>query len=55
MPLPMMTIPEVATHLRCHPLTVRSLLNRGLRYVRVGRSIRIEPEALAEFIQRNRR
>lgn len=51
---PLLTVVQVAAQLNCHPLHVRNLLRRGLPHVRLGRAIRVEPQALAEFIRANR-
>ncbi len=52
------TVDECAIYLRIHPKTVRSLIylgeeEGGLRCVRIGRAVRVEKEALDEFIARN--
>jgi excisionase family DNA binding protein len=45
-------VPEVAEKLRCGKATVHELIRAGkLRSFRVGRLIRVSPEALEDFIR----
>lgn len=47
------TVAEVAAILRCSQTTVRELLRSGeLRSYRVGRNVRVRPEWLDEFRER---
>ncbi len=49
------TVDEVAVQLRLHPLTVyRAVKDGRLEALRIGRSIRITPQAIHDFIQRPR-
>lgn len=44
-----LTVDEVADHLKISPWTVRRMISRGeLRAVRYGRTIRIDPKDLAK-------
>lgn len=46
------TVDEIAAQLRLHPLTVyRAVKDGRLEAFRIGRSIRITPDALEAFIQ----
>jgi|GEM_PF-6331192 len=52
------TVDESAIYLHVHPKTIRSLVylgedEGGLRCVRIGRAVRIEREALDQFIAGN--
>jgi excisionase family DNA binding protein len=47
---------ETAEELDCSPRMVRKLVEtRQLDSIKVGRLVRIEPEAISRFIERNRR
>ena len=49
----LLTIPDIAVLLQVSTKTVRRLIDRGeLDAIRIGRSIRIQPEALALLISR---
>lgn len=51
----LLTIQETAGRLGLHPQTVRKIVKSGrLRVARIGRSIRIRPEDLEEFIESSR-
>jgi len=51
-PSRLLTVSEVAGQLRLHPMTIRRMLNRGqIRAFRLGRAIRIDPEAVATFLE----
>ena len=48
---PTMSIEQVAVYLNRSTQTIRRLITKGqLRAVRVGRSLRIEEKALADFL-----
>ena len=50
---PTMSLEQVAIHLNVSTQTIRRLVSRGeLRAVRIGKSLRIEEKALAEFLNR---
>lgn len=43
----MLTVDEAAERLRCHPATIRRMIQRGdLEHVKVGRVYRIPPDAI---------
>jgi excisionase family DNA binding protein len=47
----LLTIPEAAAALRCHPQTIRNLLRAGkLRTVRIGTRHRIPMNAIEAFV-----
>ena len=49
----LLTVQETATRLKVHPLTVRRYVASGrLQSVRVGRGVRIDEEALDQFLGR---
>jgi excisionase family DNA binding protein len=49
-----MTVNEAAAALEVHPKTVRSLIASGkLAAYRVGRCVRVTPQAIEEFRRRN--
>lgn len=48
------TLPEVAAALSVSPKTVRRLLGRGFPCVRVGRSVRFEPQAVVRWLTARR-
>ena len=51
----LLTADEVAERLRTTARFVRRLVaERRIEYVKVGRLVRFEPRALAEYIERNR-
>ena len=51
----LLTADEVAERLRATPRFVRRLVaERRIAYVKVGRLVRFEPAAVAEYIERNR-
>ncbi len=53
-PEPMQTIEQVATWLNVARSTVYLMLERGeLPVVRIGRSVRIRPEDVREYLERN--
>jgi excisionase family DNA binding protein len=44
----MLTVEEAAELLRCHPATIRRMIQRGdLAYVKVGRHYRIPDDAIS--------
>jgi excisionase family DNA binding protein len=48
--LELLTVGEVATRLRVSPVTVRRLIKSGdLEAVRIGRLVRVAPEAVADY------
>jgi excisionase family DNA binding protein len=48
----LLTIQETAGRLGLHPQTVRKIIKSGrLKVARIGRSIRIRPDDLEEFIE----
>ena len=50
-----LTVEEVAEQVQIHPDTVRAEIRRGhLEAWKAGNSLRIEPEAVAEWKQRKR-
>ena len=58
MELKLLTVDEASQYLRIHPKTVRSLIylgedEGGLRCVRIGRAVRVEKDALDEFIAKH--
>ena len=51
----LLTGDEVASILRATPRFVRRLVaERRIEYVKVGRLVRFEPRAVADYIERNR-
>ena len=49
---PLLTIKDVARFLNCSKRTVQRLIDsRDLEVVRIGRSVRVRPEALKAFIE----
>ena len=51
----LLTADEVASRLRATPRFVRRLVaERRIEYVKVGRLVRFEPRAVADYIERNR-
>jgi excisionase family DNA binding protein len=51
----LLTGEEVAERLKTTPRFVRRLVaERRITYVKVGRMVRFEPEAVAEYIERNK-
>lgn len=53
-PRPMHTIEEVATWLNVARSTVYKLIERGeLPVVKIGTAVRIDPEAVREYLERN--
>ena len=51
----LLTGDEVAERLRTTPRFVRRLVaERRITYVKVGRLVRFEPQAVAEYIERNK-
>lgn len=50
----LLTLPEVAGILSVSPKTVRRLLGRGFPCVRVGRSVRFEPQAVVRWLTARR-
>jgi excisionase family DNA binding protein len=49
---PLLTVKEVAQFLRCSTRTVQRLIDtRELEAVRIGRSVRVRPEALKKLIE----
>lgn len=50
----LLTIQQVAEYLSVSPKTVRRLLGRGFPCVRVGRSVRFEPQAVARWVSARR-
>lgn len=51
----LLTSEEVAALLRTTPRFVRRLVaERRIEYVKVGRLVRFEPSAVADYIERNR-
>jgi excisionase family DNA binding protein len=51
----LLTGEEVAERLRTTPRFVRRLVaERRIEYVKVGRLVRFSPEAVAEYIERNK-
>jgi excisionase family DNA binding protein len=56
-PEPLLSIAEVAEILNCCPKTVRRRINdpdRGLRAIRIGGMLRIDPADLEDFIRDRR-
>ena len=51
---PLLTIDQVASVLGVSPKTVRRLLGRGFPCVRVGRSVRFEPQAVGRWLSARR-
>jgi excisionase family DNA binding protein len=52
---PLLTVPQVAKFLQLSERQIFRLIDAGeLVTVRIGRSLRIEPSALEEFIQNKR-
>jgi excisionase family DNA binding protein len=48
--LELLTVGEVAARLRVSPVTVRRLIKSGtLEAVRIGRLVRVAPEAVADY------
>ena len=48
--LELLTVGEVAARLRVSPVTVRRLIKSGaLEAVRIGRLVRVTPEAVADY------
>jgi excisionase family DNA binding protein len=53
--LDLLTVDEVAARLRLSPKTIRQLIwKEELEAVRIGRAVRIAPEAVAEYKKRLR-
>lgn len=50
----LLTLPEVAALLCVSPRTLRRLLGRGFPCVRVGRSVRFEPQAVVRWLSARR-
>jgi excisionase family DNA binding protein len=50
----LLTLSEVAARLSVSPKTVRRLLSRGFPCVRVGRSVRFEPQAVVRWLTARR-
>lgn len=50
----LLTLSEVAEILRVSPKTVRRLLGSGFPCVRVGRSVRFEPQAVVRWLTARR-
>jgi excisionase family DNA binding protein len=50
----LMTLGEVAKHLAVSERTVKRLIARGFPCVRVGRSLRFEPQAVARWLSARR-
>lgn len=46
----LLTLPEVAEVLQVSPKTMRRLLDRGFPCVRIGRSVRFEPQAVVRWL-----
>ena len=51
---PLLTLDQVAIILSVSPKTIRRLLSRGFPCVRVGRSVRFEPQAVVRWLTARR-